>query len=1023
MWYEAKDENGTAYFYNESTSYTTWDRPAELAADWQSDQPSAEILKNMETGLGDLLNSATGQLDKKAGAKNDGEKEEAPELITDKAVQEPPQEPVVDAATEEAPVKEEAPVVQASAEENEAATSLQRIARGKNARDTASNERKKLTRALMTDEHEDYLDSEMTDELQAKFMAQYDTGDHKNKLEQDKSKLLDALASKNFGEVDRTALRNNLAGGTVWIKQYDSSTDSHYYFNSKTGKTQWDKPADYEDNSDAAEDGAQVAGAVKLQSMFRGHKTRGEVEERLVHHREKAKNLWIEQFDPATKKMYYFNSETGKSQTTVPEEYIPGGSDERLTAVLKLQCSWRARKGKMDAVEMAALRMEQEEEHFSRDVLVGAFGKEGARQTRRYAAFNRFQRDKLRKHRKDLERALERLDAMQSLQKDVRACADQLSGKKSCGDGEDDDEDEDEDDVAVEDEDNIGLICLEKIEAIEAAYAMTKNESVQVASMAITVVSFEDVEAQVGKVSATLGELEAALEAAVRSFVLVDEWRLGRARKRLEIPKLMHANGMPVVEAAGAAFAKSMLPVFDRLQRCILSGVIKLAQGDDTIAQIKKNQYAGVVDGFFGWHMAVQDAVSTVDEAVNVAKGIREAVRREKERQQEAKEQKLMFSEERQQKMVERILRIRALQTGQRAKFVQWCRRGWQKGKTLRDEDEDAKKKAKDKFDAEHHERDVAIKKQAMAMRALRDEKQTSPWQAVRDGCSVETLRRLVREERMRRRYQEGELVVQELGRGEAPSQSKLRQKISGKEFHVDHKDHVTGEVLLRNAVWFGHGELVQELLAMGASVHLKDNLINKFTPLHEAARGGFPKICKLLLDSGARADAADGSGDTPLHWASRRGLQQVVNVLLASEPHDSMGMSPMWRSVIKTNNRGRSARDLSNMGKPNRTISMKLMRYESQVGEKMREEQDLQASAEMRAMQRRSKNLSVLDRSQGTSYAEEERGMLESQSQPLMLEGGASLKRSKKKKKTKKLGSIKRSGSSGTNWSSAALQ
>jgi len=526
-------------------------------------------------------------------------------------------------------------------------------------------------------------------------------------------------------------------------------------------------------------------------------------------------------------------------------------------------------------------------------------------------------------------------------------------------------------------------------------------------------------------VSSTLSALEAALEAAVRSFVLMDAWRLSKARGSLEFPKVMLANGRPVVEAAGAAFAKKMNPVFDRLQRCILSATVQLATGDDTIAQLQTNQYAGVVDSFFAWHMAVQDAVSTVQEAVDVAKSIEEAVRKEKERQLEAKEQRLMFSEERSQKMVERILRIRALQLGQRQKFVEWCQRGWNKGKRLREADETAKTEAAKSFTADLEAKDFAIKKEAEAMRLARDEKQTSPWQAVKDGCGVETLRRLVREERMRRRYQEGELVVRELQPGEAPSQSKLRQTVSGKDFHVDDKDHASGDVLLRNAVWFGHLDLVRELLAMGASVHRVDNLINKFTPLHEAARGGFAKICQLLLEAGAKADAADGSGDTPLHWACRRGVQQVVNLLLKEHiDGESMGMTPLWRSIIKTNNRGRTPRDLCSTGKAtSRNIGKVLLGMESQIGQKLREEQELQANAEQRMLQRRAKNLGVLTREQGSTKARDERAMLESQSMPQLKaidnSTSSSWKSQQKKSKKKGGGAV----SSGTDWSSAAYQ
>ena len=46
-------------------------------------------------------------------------------------------------------------------------------------------------------------------------------------------------------------------------------------------------------------------------------------------------------------------------------------------------------------------------------------------------------------------------------------------------------------------------------------------------------------------------------------------------------------------------------------------------------------------------------------------------------------------------------------------------------------------------------------------------------------------------------------------------------------------------------------------------------------TPLHEAAKHGQVSTATLLMNSGAKLDAADESGDTPVHWAARYGRKQ----------------------------------------------------------------------------------------------------------------------------------------------------
>ena len=39
-------------------------------------------------------------------------------------------------------------------------------------------------------------------------------------------------------------------------------------------------------------------------------------------------------------------------------------------------------------------------------------------------------------------------------------------------------------------------------------------------------------------------------------------------------------------------------------------------------------------------------------------------------------------------------------------------------------------------------------------------------------------------------------------------------------------------------------------------------------TPLHKADSGGYKEVTKLLIESGAEVDVADGNGRTPLHFA-----------------------------------------------------------------------------------------------------------------------------------------------------------
>uniref|UniRef100_UPI0015CFDDDC ankyrin repeat domain-containing protein n=1 Tax=Wolbachia endosymbiont of Bemisia tabaci TaxID=215173 RepID=UPI0015CFDDDC len=62
------------------------------------------------------------------------------------------------------------------------------------------------------------------------------------------------------------------------------------------------------------------------------------------------------------------------------------------------------------------------------------------------------------------------------------------------------------------------------------------------------------------------------------------------------------------------------------------------------------------------------------------------------------------------------------------------------------------------------------------------------------------------------------------------------------------------------------HVEVVDALLAEGASVHVKDR--NGNTPLHYAAKNGYLEIVDALLDRGADVYEKDSLQKTPLYYA-----------------------------------------------------------------------------------------------------------------------------------------------------------
>jgi ankyrin repeat protein len=74
------------------------------------------------------------------------------------------------------------------------------------------------------------------------------------------------------------------------------------------------------------------------------------------------------------------------------------------------------------------------------------------------------------------------------------------------------------------------------------------------------------------------------------------------------------------------------------------------------------------------------------------------------------------------------------------------------------------------------------------------------------------------------------------------------------------------------------HAEVVQLLLAAGASVGASDN--DGWTALHLGTRAG-PRAVVILLGAGADANAKGADGSTPLHCAVEYGNSAAVAVLL----------------------------------------------------------------------------------------------------------------------------------------------
>ncbi len=82
-------------------------------------------------------------------------------------------------------------------------------------------------------------------------------------------------------------------------------------------------------------------------------------------------------------------------------------------------------------------------------------------------------------------------------------------------------------------------------------------------------------------------------------------------------------------------------------------------------------------------------------------------------------------------------------------------------------------------------------------------------------------------------------------------------------------------------AVFFGHSETVDTLLAAGAEVNAASRETMKLTPLASAMAAGHNQIARTLIDNGANVDAKGENDLTPLHTAAARGNIEAATLLL----------------------------------------------------------------------------------------------------------------------------------------------
>jgi ankyrin repeat protein len=108
----------------------------------------------------------------------------------------------------------------------------------------------------------------------------------------------------------------------------------------------------------------------------------------------------------------------------------------------------------------------------------------------------------------------------------------------------------------------------------------------------------------------------------------------------------------------------------------------------------------------------------------------------------------------------------------------------------------------------------------------------------------------------------------------------------------------------LHLAAFFGHAEVVTQLLARGADLAAVSGNSMRNTALHAAVAGGRVESALTLIEAGAGVNTPDGGGHTPLHIAAEGGYLPIVEALLKrhADPHavDAEDRTPLARAAAR---------------------------------------------------------------------------------------------------------------------------
>ena len=149
---------------------------------------------------------------------------------------------------------------------------------------------------------------------------------------------------------DHTSSTATAESRSDWKEMTDKNSGKTFYYNVKTRKTQWEKPAEFETSGRAKKtSNADISGS---ESMDKGATNEAGSESVIAAGKTTTSHPtgdWISRTDPNTQRVYYFNKRTNKTQWEEPVEMQTAPTEDRGKATV--ETSLNAESADKDASE------------------------------------------------------------------------------------------------------------------------------------------------------------------------------------------------------------------------------------------------------------------------------------------------------------------------------------------------------------------------------------------------------------------------------------------------------------------------------------------------------------------------------------------------------------------------------------------------------------------------------------------------------------------------------------------------